>query len=50
MGGEGGVEERAVGGGEAGTLDFQGKAVVEDLWVAPDMQFDRDLIVSKKYQ
>ena len=43
MGGERGVEERAVGRGEAGTLDFQGEAVVEDLWVAPDMQFDRDL-------
>ena len=29
-------------------MDFQGKTVVEDLWVAPDMQFDRDLIVSPK--
>ena len=29
-------------------MDFQGEAVVEDLWVAPDMQFDRDLIVSPK--
>ena len=48
MGGKGGVEEGAVGRWEAGALDFQGKTVVEDLWVAPDKQFVRDLIVSPK--
>ena len=40
MGGEGGVEERAVGGREARTLGFQREPVVEDLWVAPGPEQD----------
>ena len=40
MGGEGGVEDGAVGGREARTLGFQREPVVEDLWVAPGPEQD----------
>ena len=40
MGGEGGVEDGAVGGREARTLGFQREPVVEDFWVAPGPEQD----------